>query len=61
MGEVERDCVGCEAVHLAGLWYQRDSQRDMESSQEWLCGVKYNELPNSEKARWRLGDLHLSS
>ncbi len=56
MGEVDHNCFGCKAVHLASLWYQREGERDMEYWQQWLCGVKYNELPNSEKDRWRLWD-----
>ena len=54
MGMPEHKCVGCQTSHDAGLWYYRECERDMERWQEWLCGSKHAELPDSDKNRWRL-------
>lgn len=54
MGMLEHKCVGCQTSHDAGLWYHREGERDMERWQEWLCGSKHAELPDSEKTRWQL-------
>jgi hypothetical protein len=56
MGEPEHKCQGCKSTHLAALWYHREGERDMEHWQEWLCGVKYGDLSDHDKNRWKLWD-----
>lgn len=60
MGLSKHQRVGYQTSHIAGLWYCRECEGDMERWQEWLCGSEYAELPDSEKSCWQIREPDLS-
>ena len=56
MADTEHKCVGCQTSHLAALWYRREGETDTLYFQEWLCGIKYRELPDKEQQLWELNE-----
>jgi hypothetical protein len=49
---LEQYCLGCEKIHQSSVWYFKI--RPMDSTRDWLCGLKYLVLPAAAMDTWTI-------